>query len=461
MTIAELVEAFLLSLKAEYPDLAIHEGSMAHREATAYAAAVYGLHHRLDRIQRGITPATAATAEELRPHAEAVSVARKGATPAFKAGALQAQGEPGSIIPAGLGLTATGALALRYRTTAEATIGADRWARVSIESIDVGSKTRLTPPQAMTFDAPPAGVSQTAKLVADLDQGGLDAESFGAWKERVLSVWRTKRQGGNAADYATWALELDIVHEAYVYQAKPARGHVAIAALKIGTDASRVLDADQRARLQAYLDARRPICDDVHVIATLPKPSHGTVTLTMAPGFETTWTGSAMIESYDATAKTITVDAVPAGLTIGSTLTVASADPDARAGIGRPCKVSSVSGTTISLSPLVGSDPIGFIPEADDTIVPSSPKHYELWQLIHDHIAQLGPANPGRRYGSTWRSDVAVRAIHGLIQRPAIEPYVVDVDVELHQGGDLLAAHEHAWPSLDVELIVPGQWVVQ
>jgi len=459
-SIAELQSDYELSLKAEYPDLTITDGGLARRESLAYAQGIWGLEVRLDAITRGITPATAATAAELQPHADAVQVPRKGATAASKAGALEVRGTPSTPLAQGLQLTATGALALQYEILTATTIGGDGTVRADIGSIDVGSQTRLRPPQAFTFNAPPAGVNQTAKLLDAIDEGGDDEEDFGLWRERVLQVWRTRRQGGNRTDYETWALEVAFVEQAFIYGNRPARGSVSVAALQAGSGATRALSPTQRADVLAYLNARRPITDVVYVVETPTKASHGTIELVMAPGFETDWAGQAVIQSYDPVAKTIVVDAIPAGLAIGDLLTVTSIDTAARGGLGRPARVSSVLGATISLAPLQGSDPVGFTPILGDLIKPSGDKHYEVWQLVNAYLETLGPANPGRIYSLDWRSDVTVAALAGLLQDPAVEPFIVSSTIALEGGGESFAATDFDWPDLELELIVPGQWVV-
>ena len=456
----ELRDEYIRSLRAEFPELRTGQGSLARAEASTIAALLSGLYERLGAIERNITPCSADSPEGLAPHAETVCLPRKGATPARKARALEIRGNPGSTITASAVLRHSSGL--RFQTTRAVTIPppSDR-VLADIEAIDVGAATRLPAGEALTFQSPPPGVVQTGKLVLDLDEGGREAESFGAWRDRVTGVWRQKRQGGNVADYRQWALELPFVDEVYVYPNRPARGHVGIVALKEGTGASRILGTEESAELATHLDRQRPICDEVHILRVEPVFVHGFVDLATFPDHARDWQGLLTVAAWDADRGVVTVSSdPPAALAIGSTLTVFQPSPgQVGSGPGRPAIVSSTSGREIGLAPWVGSDPLGYSPNVGDSITPSSQTLYAVWQGVTAYLATLGPANPGGRYG-VWLAD----AMAGHIQARALAIAGVMTAAITMSGvamGADFPSRERPFPDLSVDLLLPGQWVVR
>jgi len=459
-TPAELRDEYIRSLRAELPDLRTGAGSLARAEAGTIAGLISGLYERLAAIERNITPYSADTPEGLAPHAETVRLPRKGATPARKSRALEIRGNPGSTIAAGSALRHSSGL--RFQTTSTATIalGDDR-VFADVEAIDVGPVTRLTAGEALVLQSPPAGVQQTAKLVLDLDEGGREAESLGAWRERVLAVWRQKRQGGNRSDYRQWALELPFVDEVYIYANRPGRGHVGIAALKEGTGTNRLLSAGERDELAQHIEARRPICDQVHILELRPVFVHGLLVITPFPGHERDWDGFAEVEAWDSRRGVLTLSTdPPPSLAIGDHLTIFQDQVrDDDLGTGRAAIVSHIDGREIGLASLAGSDPLGFTPNPGDPIAPSSRTHHAVWQDIVDHLAALGPANPDGRHG-VWLADV----MPGQLQARALSvPGVMTAQVAITgvEPGAGYPSHDHPFPDLAADLLLPGQWVIR
>ena len=456
----ELRDEYIRSLRAEFPELRTGEGSLAYAEATTIAALLSGLYERLGAIERNITPYSADTPAGLAPHAETVRLPRKGATPARKSRALEIRGNADVVIAAGAELRHSSGL--RFKTTNTVTIPVnDNRVLADVEAIDTGPETRLEAGEALTFVSPPDGAQQTAKLVLDLDEGGRAAESFGAWRDRVLAIWRQKRQGGNLADYRQWALELPFVDEVYVYPSRPARGHVCIAALKEGTGANRILSAEERVALAEHIEERRPICDQVHIVQVNPVFVHGIVTIATFPGHGADWNGGMEVTAWDADRGIITVSVdPPVSLSIGDFATVhQNPARNGEFGPGRPAIVASLSGRDIGLAPITGSDPLGFTPAAGEPIAPSSQTHYQVWQRITQYLATLGPANPGGQYG-VWVADV----MPGHLQSRALSVdgvMTAAVAIDGVEPGADYRATERPFPTLDVDLLLPGQWVVQ
>lgn len=459
-TPAELRDEYIRSLRAELPDLRTGAGSLARAEAGTIAALLSGLYERLAAIERNITPYSAETPEGLAPHAETVRLPRKGATPARKSRALEIRGNPDSTIAAGATLRHSSGLRFQVTRSVAIALGDDR-VFADVEALDTGPATRLTAGEALVLESPPSGVQQTAKLVLDLDEGGREAESLGAWRERVLAVWRQKRQGGNRSDYRQWALELPFVDEVYIYANRPGHGHVGIAALKEGTGSNRLLSASERDELAQHIEARRPICDQVHILDIRPVLVHGFVTITPFPGHELDWTGGDGVFAWDSQRGVLTLDGdPPPSLAVGDYLTIFQ-NPilDDDLGTGRAAVVSQIDGRNIGLASLAGSDPVGFTPNHGDPIAPSSRTHHAVWQTIVEHLSTLGPANPDGRHG-VWLADV----MPGHLQAQALAvPGVMTAEVAITgvEPGEGYPSAERPFPDLSVALLLPGQWVIR
>ncbi len=465
MTVAARRQEILDAMRMAVPALRVHVGALAYAEASALALLFEEQAATLARIEANVTPVHADEAG-LTAWAAALEVPRKGATSARKTAALLCTGTSGSAIAEGSTLEHSSGL--RFSISEAATVASDGTVRASLESIDTGSGARLAANEALTFETPPTGVNQTARLVLDLDEGGTDQEELGAWRDRVTNVWRSKRQGGSRADYETWAGEVDWVDRAYVYPKRPTRGHLGVAGLKAGSGTVRLPTSAERTALDDALDELRPATDDLHVATVTARRVHIAMRLSMAPGFGLDWTGSESltVQTYDSTTRTLTLQesALPSDLSVGDYVALSEASPGDTSGFGRPAQVSATgsvaSGTYagqayLVLAPLVGSDPVQYTPSAGDLVYASSVTHYEAWLAVRAFFDALGPANPGQVYGE-WTADVTMDRLRIVALSVAS---VLSVVLDSPTSDANAVASE--WPSTDLELLVPGQVIVR
>ncbi len=127
-----------------------------------------------------------------------------------------------------------------------------------LEAIPAGETVSLT--------APPAGVDAAATAVAawEIPEAlrptvGEDAETVEEFRRRVRQRRRDRPQGGAAADYVAWALEVPGVVRAFAYS--PAPGQVNVYPLVGEGENDRVPDTVKLDEVEAYVSAteRRPL----------------------------------------------------------------------------------------------------------------------------------------------------------------------------------------------------------
>jgi uncharacterized phage protein gp47/JayE len=101
--------------------------------------------------------------------------------------------------------------------------------------------------------------------------GGADQETDDALRTRLLARLQQAPQGGSAADYVTWALQVAGVTRAWEYGQELGAGTVTVRFVRDndGTGAAIIPDAGEVAAVQAYIDARRPVTAAVTVVAPI------------------------------------------------------------------------------------------------------------------------------------------------------------------------------------------------
>lgn len=237
---------------------------------------------------------------------------RRGATQSSKGAALRIRGAAGATFETTDTLThlPTGQ---KYRVIADGSIPlvAPFWFDAGVESIGVGSATKLSKGTELTFDNPPATIKATAELQKDLDDGGWDVEPDGAALVRLKARLSGFRSRGNDQDFIALARSvpgLGIVN-AYVYAGRPAIGHVDIAALRAGSGGARVLSAPDRATLLAYLVSQSPSqlsAGGLRVLETVPEPV-SVVLYVIADRWDFEDSGGLGVSSYDAGSREVTM----------------------------------------------------------------------------------------------------------------------------------------------------------
>lgn len=233
--------------------------------ARVFAGLVHGIYGYLDWIARQVIPDTA-EAEYLERWARLYAIERKAAQAA--AGTVTLSGIDATVIASGTRLArADGAL---YETQAGVTI-ASGTASVAVRAVSGGAEGNADAGTALRFVVAIAGVNNAAAVAAGGLSGGEAVETDAGLRARLLARIQQPPQGGAAHDYVQWALAVPGVTRAWVYPSGRGPGTVDIAFVMDGRESIIPLSGDV-ADVQAYVEARRPVCDDVLVFAPTAAP---------------------------------------------------------------------------------------------------------------------------------------------------------------------------------------------
>jgi uncharacterized phage protein gp47/JayE len=193
---------------------------------------------------------------------------RKQATLAV--GIVAATGTQGSVVPQFTTLTA--ANSVTYETSTQIIIGSTATS-IPIRAIDPGTVGNLPTGTAMGFAVPPPGVDKTVAVV-ELT-GGADVETDEELRARVLQRIQEPPMGGDATDYEAWALAVPGVTRAWAAPLEEGIGTVTLRFMcdDLRSDNYGIPLAEDVARVQAYLDTKRPVAvKDFFCVAPIPFP---------------------------------------------------------------------------------------------------------------------------------------------------------------------------------------------
>lgn len=214
------------------------------------------------------------TAEEewLHRHAEIWLGGWKQAT--FAAGALTATGTIGKLIPAGTVLVQG---QVRYEADHDVTLGGGP-TNVDVTAIDAGAAGNLEPGTKVSLVAGISGVDGALTVVTL--EGGTDAETDDELRIRVLDRIRQPPMGGDANDYAAWALQVPGVTRAWASPLEMGMGTVTVRFMMddLRAGAGGFPEPGDVATVQAYLDTKRPVAvKDFFVEAPIAEPVSFTI----------------------------------------------------------------------------------------------------------------------------------------------------------------------------------------
>lgn len=178
--------------------------------AWVMAGLAYSEYGYLDWIARQSVPFTA-TDEFLEAWAALIGVYRKDATAA--SGSAAFTGQPGTVAPTGTALIRQDGVP--YVTTADGTVdGAGNLSVPFVASI-TGANTDCDAGTPIGFADPIGGINAGGVTVGPTS-GGADQELDDALRTRMLAKYQAPPQGGSAADYVQWALEVPGCTRAWV-----------------------------------------------------------------------------------------------------------------------------------------------------------------------------------------------------------------------------------------------------
>lgn len=202
---------------------------------------------------------------------------RKGAS--GSTGSIVVTGSVGAMVPANAVLTATVAdiagqrRAIEFRVINGVTLSTTS-AVVAVSAVMTGAVTNLDEGAQLAFVLPPANIDGQATIAAPGLGGGADIETDADLLERLLNRIRQPPHGGNANDYAQWALAVPGVTRAWARQ-EVAIGTVTV---RVMLDEARsanngIPDDADLALVKAAIDEVRPITvSEFWVVAPIPQP---------------------------------------------------------------------------------------------------------------------------------------------------------------------------------------------
>ena len=232
--------------------------------ARVVSGGLHGLYGYADHIADQTLPDTAT--EALPRHAAIWGIAPKAATLAI--GPVHVTGTDGADVPAGTELQRLDGTI--YQTIADTElVGGAR--DIAVTAVVAGTVGNATAGTALSFISPVAGVNSAAVVASGGLTGGNDAETNEQLRARLLQLIRKRPQGGSAADFETWTLEVPGVTRVWVYRNWMGPGTVGITFVMDGRENIFPTNDDLNTVL-AYLTPRRPICADLYVFAPTPLP---------------------------------------------------------------------------------------------------------------------------------------------------------------------------------------------
>lgn len=265
-TLTELIDRVATDIASRLPGMSysLLRRSLAGALARAEAGAVHSLYGYLDFIARQAIPDTAEDEYLLRWVAIWLPEGRKPATFASGTNAIQVTGTAGKIVVDGtLFVRADG---LQYKSVGDVTLSGAT-GLVSVVSLTASSASNTGAGAAMTLFQPVDGISSSAIVVAPGITGGNDQETLPALKARLIRRIQQPPQGGSAADYETWALEVPGVTRAWVKPLYMGAGTVTVFIANDNAVTAPIPDAGTVAAALAYIRSKAPVTAIVDVLA--------------------------------------------------------------------------------------------------------------------------------------------------------------------------------------------------
>lgn len=272
-TLTEIIDRVLADLSSRVVgvDGAVLRRSVLGVLGRAMAGSSHELHGRLDYIARQVIIDTA-DAEYLERWASVWGVRRKAAE--FAVGLVRFTGSPGSTIPQGTIVQRQDSA--QFYTTAEGKIDPAGTVDVQVMADAAGAAGNTAAGVSMTLTQPVTGVQAQASTVAPGISAGSDSEDDEALRSRLLNRIQEPPQGGSAADYVNWALEVPGVTRAWVYPLEMGLGTVTVRFVR-DDDEDIIPDATEVAAVAAHIEALRPVTARLFVVAPIAKPLNMTI----------------------------------------------------------------------------------------------------------------------------------------------------------------------------------------
>lgn len=214
----------------------------------AVAAEIRELHDHLAWWARQYMPDSADDEAMIRRHANIWGADGRGALTAV--GSVLIEGAPGTVLPAGILLTASSGL--QYETTVPAVIAGGGSVIVPAIASNAGVRGNLAAGIQLSLTGGPAGVSRAS--VSSAFEGGADEMTPDELKAAYMRRIRQPPHGGAGSDYLPW---VQAVADALAVKVLPdwiGRGSVGVVVVMKDSDGTaRSPTAEELGRIQAHL----------------------------------------------------------------------------------------------------------------------------------------------------------------------------------------------------------------
>lgn len=190
-----------------------------------------------------------------------------------------ATGTTGTTIPAAT-LWYSGTMV--YSQTADVVIAAGV-ATVEVECLTAGDAGNLSNGETISLASPIAGVDADATIASTVTTGE-DEESLESFRAQVQEREARRPQGGAAADYVQWALEVPGIVKAFAHRITPGYATVFPLIVLTGSAGDRLPDASKQAEVLAYLsDAHRKPLQSTPIVGVMDEIVFDVTVTTVSP----------------------------------------------------------------------------------------------------------------------------------------------------------------------------------
>ena len=238
--------------------------------AKALAGAAHGLYGYLDWLASQLIYDTAET-DMLERWASIWGITRNAATAAT--GTVTFSGITGSFIPAGTALIAYDGII--YTTNADTALTATTATALVTASVAGISGLRATG-QTFTLQAPISGIYSSVS--AGAMTGGVDLENDDSLRARLLMRIKFPPQGGDKADYLTWAYAVPGVTRAWVYPLELGLGTVTVRFMMDNLYLNGIPLSGDVSTVATAINNARPVTAAVTVVAPVAVPLNFIIT---------------------------------------------------------------------------------------------------------------------------------------------------------------------------------------
>ncbi len=242
--------------------------------ARTLSGAAFGLYGYLDWIAEQILPDKADESTLERIAALRLNQPRKAAQAA--SGSVSFNAAAGAVLDVDTLLQSSDGRS--YTVTAARTTSAGLNS-TTIQAVDGGTLGNADAGLELTAVQPVQGISNSFTVLAPGLSGGVARESLESLRSRVIRSYRIIPHGGSADDYETWAMECPGITRAWCRRNYLGPGTVGLFVMR-DDDLQPIPNAEQLARVQAYIEPLRPVTAEVHVLAPVMLPVTYTLRLT-------------------------------------------------------------------------------------------------------------------------------------------------------------------------------------